>query len=99
MTESGDDHPRRLRVSKELRGLIRNLHPDLKRKVRAALKENLRDPGVGKPLREELGGLRSFRVGRIRIIYRDSAPHIDLVALGPRRQIYADTLRLLKRAR
>lgn len=97
MNRSGNDRPRRLRVSSELRELIRHLHPDLKRKVRAGLEEILHDPGVGKPLREELDGLRSLRVGRIRIIYRDSAPYVDLVAVGPRRQIYAETLRRLKR--
>jgi len=68
----------------------------LKRKVRAALDEILRDPTAGKTLGAELSGLRSFRVGRMRIIYREAAPHVELIALGPRRQIYADTLRLLK---
>jgi len=98
VTSSGD-RPRRLRVSKQLRTLIRQLHPELKRKVHAALDEILRDPAAGKTLVAELSGLRSLRVGRMRIIYREAGPHVELIALGPRRQIYADTLRLLKRER
>ena len=77
---------------------VRNLHPDLKRKVRAGLDLIRTDPAVGKELRDELTGLRSFRVGHVRIVYR-VAPRrlIDLVAIGPRRTIYEDTLRRLKR--
>lgn len=88
----------RLRVPDRLEGLIQGLHPHLKRKVRAALDVIRADPVAGKELRDDLVGLRSFRVGRFRIIYR-VAPRrlIELVALGPRRSIYEDTLRLLRR--
>lgn len=88
----------RLRVPDRLEGLIQGLHPHLKRKVRAALDVIRADPLAGKELRDDLVGLRSFRVGRFRIIYR-VAPRrlIELVALGPRRSIYEDTLRLLRR--
>ncbi len=97
MTPAGHLGPLRLRLSDELYSLIRHLHPELKRKVRAGLEEILRDPTVGKLLREELGGLRSFRVGRLRIIYGLASRSVEVVAVGPRRQIYADTLRLVKR--
>jgi mRNA interferase RelE/StbE len=88
----------RLRVPDRLKGLIQGLHPHLERKVRAALDVIREDPLAGKELRDDLVGLRSFRVGRFRIIYR-VAPRrlIELVALGPRRSIYEDTLRLLRR--
>ncbi len=97
MTPPGVVGPLRLRLSDELYSLIRHLHPELKRKVRAGLEEILRDPTVGKVLREELNGLRSFRVGRLRIIYRLAAQSVEVVAVGPRRRIYADTWRLVKR--
>ena len=55
-------------------------------------------PEVGKALKDELAGLRSFRVGRFRIIYRISSKRqIDLVALGPRVRIYEETYRLVKK--
>ena len=92
--------PSRLRVPSHLQELIRGLHPDLKRKVRAALDVISADPLAGKELRDNLAGLRSFRLGRFRIIYRFGPRRlIELVALGPRRVIYEETLRLLRRAR
>ena len=88
----------RLRVPGPIAELVRGLHPELKGNVRAGLDVIRTDLSVGKELRDELAGLRSFRVGRFRIIYR-IAPRrlIDLVAIGPRRTIYQETLRLLRR--
>jgi len=76
--------------------LLGSLHPELTRKVRAALDLIRMDPSVGKELRDEIAGFRSFRVGRFRIIYR-VAPRrlVELVAIGPRRTIYEETLRRL----
>jgi mRNA interferase RelE/StbE len=88
----------RLRAPGPIEEFLRGLHPQLKRKVRAGLDVIRTDPSAGKELRDELAGLRSLRVGRFRIIYR-IAPRrlIDLVAVGPRRTIYQETLRLLRR--
>jgi len=77
---------------------IRRLHPDLKRKVRAGVDVIREDPAVGKALTEDLVGLRSVRVGRFRIVYRTvGSSLIEVVAVGPRRTIYEDTARLLRR--
>jgi len=92
--------PRRkqkLRVSDDIVGLIRKSHPQIKRKIRAALDCILDNPDSGKSLRDELKGLRSFKVGRIRIIYRISSDHdIEIVTIGPRKTIYQETYRLIK---
>ena len=90
----------RLRVPGELATLIRGLHPELQRKVRAGLDTIRTDPQAGTELRDDLAGLRSLRIGRFRIIYR-IAPRdlIELVTIGPRRSIYEETLRLLRRGR
>jgi mRNA interferase RelE/StbE len=77
--------------------LLRGLHPELRRRIRAGLDRLLEDPGVGKALRGELAGLRSLRVGRIRVVYRESPAAIDVVAVGPRDRIYEETLRILHR--
>jgi mRNA interferase RelE/StbE len=77
--------------------LLRGLHPELKRRIRAGLDRLLEDPGVGKALRGELAGLRSLRVGRIRVVYRESPAALDVVAVGPRDRIYEETLRILRR--
>ena len=52
----------------------------------------------GKSLRDDLEGLKSYRVGRFRIIYRVSAKkYIGVVAIGPRKNIYEETLSVLKK--
>lgn len=90
--------PYKLRISDETVSLIRGLHPDLKKKIRAALQKIIDNPCTGKALKEELQGLWSYRIKRIRIIYRFSGKkHIDIVAIGPRRSIYQETFKLLKK--
>ncbi len=61
------------------------------------MKTILADPSSGKALKDELAGLRSFRVGSFRIIYRAIRNVIEIVAIGPRERIYEETYRLLKR--
>ena len=88
---------RKLQVPDIVAKLIRNLHPHLMKKVKSSLQTIVSDPYSGKPLRDELAGLRSFRVSRFRIIYRISDNNlIEIVAIGPRESIYEETFRLLK---
>lgn len=85
-----------LRITEATVTLIRKLHPHLKRKIRAALEEIVHDPTCGKSLKLELAGLRSYRVGRFRIIYRiNPEKMVELVAVGPRKMIYEETYRLV----
>jgi mRNA interferase RelE/StbE len=90
---------RRLRMSDETASLVRTLHPDLKRKVKAALQAVLNDPLSGKILKDELEGLQSFKVGKFRVVYKTSTDKgvIEIVAIGPRKTIYEETLRLLQK--
>jgi mRNA interferase RelE/StbE len=90
--------PYRLRAPSAVVDLVRGLHPELKRKVRAGLDRIRTEPATGKALRDQLDGLRSLRIGRLRIVYRIGPDRvIDLVAIGPRRTIYQETLGLLRR--
>lgn len=85
----------KLRVPDEVAGLIRNMHPHLKKKVKASLQLITSNPYSGKALKDELAGLKSFRVSRFRIIYRISSDRIiEVVAVGPRESIYEETLRI-----
>ena len=53
---------------------------------------------IGKSLKDELEGLRSYRISRFRIIYRISANQIiEVVAIGPRQPIYEETYRIIKK--
>jgi mRNA interferase RelE/StbE len=72
-----------LKVPSEIRNLIRGLHPQPKRKVRAALADILEDPGCGKALKEELAGYWSLPIGRTRIISRPIEGGVEIIAIGP----------------
>jgi mRNA interferase RelE/StbE len=90
--------PYKLRVPDGVARLVRNMHPQLKKKVKASLKNITSDPDVGKSLKDELSGLRSFRVSKFRIIYRVSLKkEIEIISIGPREHIYRETFRLLKK--
>ena len=88
----------KLRVLEEIVSFIRGCHPLLKRKIRAGLQHILSEPGSGKFLKDELEGFRSYRISRFRIIYRISSRKIiDVVAIGPRKTIYEETYRIIKK--
>ena len=88
----------KLVVPKDVKELIRTMHPSLKKKVKASLKIILFEPFSGKTLMDELSGLRSFRVSSFRIIYRIKEPEqIELVAIGPRERIYEETFRMIQK--
>lgn len=88
----------KLKIPDDVAELIRAMHPDLKKKIRASLQTILSDPYSGKALRDELNGLRSFRVSIFRTIYRISGKkEIEIVAIGPRERIYTETFRLINK--
>ena len=90
--------PHQLRIPDDIVALIRGMHPHLKKKIKGSLQTIVAEPHSGKPLKEELAGLRSFQVSRFRIIYRISKKQqIEVVAIGPREKIYYETYRIIAR--
>jgi len=88
----------KLRVPHEIVAFIRGCHPQLKRKIRAGLRHIVTEPESGKSPKDDLEGLKSYRIRRFRIIYRKSSKRIiDIVAIGPRRTIYEETYRIIKK--
>ena len=75
-----------------------SLHPEVKKQFNDALSTLKDNPYSGKPLREELNFLRSFKIKRYRVIYQvdDNLRHIVVVALGHRRDIYEVATKLLQ---
>jgi len=63
----------------------------------ASIKIVLSNPNEGKALKDELAELRSFRVGRPRIIYRAERNVVEIVAIGSRERIYEETFLILKK--
>jgi len=89
----------KLRIPDHIVSLIRGMHPLLKKRVKAVLKEISNDPYCGKALKEKLSGLRSYRIKRFRIIYKVSKKkQINIIALGPRKYIYEETFRIIRKS-
>jgi mRNA-degrading endonuclease RelE of RelBE toxin-antitoxin system len=78
----------RLEMSQAVRNLITHLPPELKRKVSTAFRTIATDPHQAKELKDELAGLRSYRLGNARIIFRLTGQVVEVIAFGPRRDIY-----------
>ncbi len=84
--------PYRAEIPPHVAGVIRSLHPDLKRSIKSAIRAMTSDPECGEPLLRELNGLWKFRVRRFRIVYiiDRKTRTIRLMAVGHRRSIYEE---------
>lgn len=87
-----------LRYTASAARAIRRLDPGVRRRVRRALDRLVEDPERGKPLHLDLRGLRSWRTGDYRIVYRIDGHRIEIliVALGHRREVYEHLRRRLR---
>lgn len=87
----------RARYTSEAAARIRKLHPQVKREIREGIRELLVTPLAGHALQFELAGLRSYRIRTYRIIYRicDDESCLDIVFVGPRRNVYEELRSLL----
>ena len=91
-----------LEIPENLVSLIRNLHPLIKTDIRNALHLLTQNPLYGKPLKEELDGLRSYRIKKFRIICRIAVTPLktlEIIAIGPRKNIYEETFKIISRER
>jgi mRNA interferase RelE/StbE len=91
--------PHRLLISDEIRDRVRQLHPDLKRKIRAIIDGLLRETLQGKPLQGQLLGFHSIRVRRFRLVYRFVHDGVDILTIGPRRTVSEEAERLATQSR
>lgn len=83
--------PYRIKFTKTATTLLGEFHPDLKKTVKASLREIAADPWLGKELQEELEGYFSYRLKRrYRIIYTfDESSGLVIVHLvWHRRNVY-----------
>lgn len=72
--------------------VIRNLPPEVKRGVKAAIRALSDEPGAGEPLQRELNGLRKYRGKRFRIVYAVDRRRrvLQIIATGHRRVVYEE---------
>jgi mRNA-degrading endonuclease RelE of RelBE toxin-antitoxin system len=78
----------KLKIPESIQYLIRHLPPDTKAKVRNALDSVRQDPRAGKFLVNELEGYQSYVFGKLRIVYRLAGGLVEVVAIGPRKNVY-----------
>ena len=55
--------------------VIRSLHPDLKRSIRAAVRASINNPECGDPFQRELEGLRKYRADAFESFTSSIATH------------------------
>ncbi len=79
--------------TKEFTKIYKKLKSDEKGLIDKAVNEIVTNPNYGKPLRYSLKGLRSYRVGDIRVIYRIEGENLYFVTFGTRKNIYKDLQR------
>jgi mRNA interferase RelE/StbE len=89
----------RILYTREAKRSIDKLDPSVRKLVRKAVESLAADPERGKPLSQELAGLRSLRTADYRIIYRARSSElvVVVVAIGHRREVYKRLGELLDR--
>ncbi len=70
--------------------ILPELHPDIKKMIKEALKELKKNPYLGKDLQKELAGYQSYSFKRYRIIYKTNiqGKTIMVYFIGHRRNVY-----------
>ena len=94
----------RVDYTKSAAKMIRRLDPQIRDQVRGAIDRLKEDPTRGKSLQLTLQGLRSWRTGDWRIVYRVTRERVEIlvVAVGHRREVYdhlRDRLKVQERAK
>ncbi len=80
-----------IRYTRSAARSLRKLDPEIRRRVRAALAILAEEAERGKPLQLTFKGLRSWRTGDFRIVYRIVERRVEVlvIAIGHRREVYA----------
>ncbi len=92
-------NPFRPEIPPHVAAVMRSLHPDLIRSIKAAVRAIATDPECGVPLLRELDGLWKYRVRRFRIVYAIDRKTrvIRLLAVDHRRDVYEELSARLRR--
>lgn len=79
---------RPLRFSSSAQNFIAGVHPPLQARIENALLEIAANPRVGKPLKGDLKGNYSQRVGDWRIVYSIEKSFVYVKDIRHRREVY-----------
>jgi mRNA-degrading endonuclease RelE of RelBE toxin-antitoxin system len=86
----------RVKFTPEAAKLLKNIHPESKKLIKAALIELRQNPFLGDDLQEELSEFKSYKSKRYRILYNlnEDENTIQVYYIGHRRDVY-DQFRIL----
>ncbi len=80
--------PRSVRISRRAERSLEALDARLREHLKTALRELSRNPLLGKKLKGELAGLRSYRLGAFRIVYRLTKDVVEVAYIDRRKDVY-----------
>ena len=80
--------PKTPRFTPQARLFLENATPPLKDRLRQAVLDLEQDPVLGKPLKGELAGSYSYRVGDWRVIYSFDKEFVTIEVIRHRREVY-----------
>ncbi len=75
-------------ISPKLLKKLEKFDKATKERIVESINEILKNPKKFKPLRYELKGLRSARIGKWRIIYRVEGEEVIILSIGHRKNVY-----------
>lgn len=78
----------KFQISKDFDETLKKLDNNLREQVIKKMDKILRLPVSGKPLRHNLGGLRSERIGPFRLVYEIKGDLIIFHSFGHRKNVY-----------
>lgn len=80
--------PRDVRFSHRAEKALGRLAPRLRDRLKDAVLELTQNPLLGKKLKGEFEGLRSYRIGLFRIVYRFESAILEIVYIDHRKDLY-----------
>lgn len=79
---------RSVRLSARAAKAIERLDVRTRERLAEVIRELAVDPLLGKKLKGEWEGLRSYRLGRFRMVYRFNRETLDIVYVDDRKDVY-----------
>ena len=79
---------RSVRLSARAAKSLERVDPRHRERLAEAIQELVASPLLGKKLKGEFDGLRSYRLGSFRIVYRFGRQALDVVYVDDRKDVY-----------
>lgn len=79
----------RIELSEKFKSQLKKLKDEkLRDSIEKTLKDLLKDPNIGKPLRYSFKGFRAIRIGKHRLLYAIEGDVVKVYAIKHRKKVY-----------